>query len=240
MTVQWSSLNGPVPMRLLAQSGVVSWAGASMRKRPSRYRKPGELLPRPTGGDGDLLRPGGGDVGDVLERGADERALAVGVEVLDEGVGVERRAVVELDAVAERDLPLGEVGVRGDRLRQVRDHLVLGVRDHQRVVDGGADLDAGDGEAGRRRAPATAGLGLEAVDDRAAGLGAARRRGRRRDPREQGGGADDATSRSCRQLRAQCGADAWRSHRSGPPGPPRPVARYRPFRKVTGRYPTGT
>ena len=170
---------------------------------------------------------------DRLESGADQRALAVRLEVLHHRGGVERRAVVELDAVTERDRPLGEVGVGLHRLGEVRHHLVLGVGHHERVVDRGADLDARDGEPGARRAPAAGGLRLEPVGDRAAGLGrcCCWRRGARRRGHEHRRCARRARApqhrRGCEHAcRRQCASSCM------DPDPPGLA-----HAQVTGRYP---
>ena len=98
----------------------------------------------------------------------EQHAALEAVEVELDRVGVERLAVVELDAVAESDRPLRVVGVVVDRLREVRDVLTFVVGDGERVVDGLEHLDPTRRELRRRRAEATEGFGLEAIGERPA------------------------------------------------------------------------
>ena len=186
--------------------------------------EPGELGPRRRGRDRELERA----VDRHVRRCPRARRRAAGwcgrrSKFWSDGVGVERRSVLELDAVAEHDRPLGEVGVGRHRLRQVGDHLRLGVGHHQRVVDGGADLDARDRELGGGGAPSGAGLGLEPVGDGAARLRRCGRAdalgngGEQRGGAGHGGGHHDDLGQAPAQGRV-CDVPARTFTCSAPPG----------------------
>jgi hypothetical protein len=93
---------------------------------------------------------------DVGEHEAEQQRVAalvgaaVGVEVVLDDLGGEVGAVVELDAVAQLDGPLGEVVVGGDGLGEVRHVLALGVGHGEGVVDGPDHHHPGDGELALR------------------------------------------------------------------------------------------
>ncbi len=118
--------------------------------------------------DGRALDLGQG-AGGVGRRGLEQ------VEVLLEHLGGQRAAVVEGDAVAELEGPLGEVGVGLVGGGQERRVGALGGLHDQRVVDRVHDVVAGGGGGGDAGQPAVA-LGLEADGDGAALLRLARRR----------------------------------------------------------------
>ena len=86
-------------------SGVSSWAGASMRKRPSRYRN------QSNSGHGRLVvtvtssGPVAATVLMSFRRSAESGLLRYSSMFAHERRAVERRAVLELDAVTERDHP---------------------------------------------------------------------------------------------------------------------------------------
>jgi hypothetical protein len=111
-----------------------------------------------------------GDRVDRLEGDLGEARGDLVVEVHRDRVGVERRAVVEGDALPRREGPLGEVVVRLDVLEQVRLGDAVLVRLHEVVVDGLEDLVARDGARRAGRRPRVRGVGLDAVDDGAAPL----------------------------------------------------------------------
>ena len=111
---------------------------------------------------------GGFDVVDGRQRGAGQRAVQAAVDVELHRRAVERRAVLELDAVAEVHRPLRVVGVVLDALDEVGHGLAVLVVGEQRVAD-----RAQHGQAARRGRhpvwrPRVGRVGLEAVDERAA------------------------------------------------------------------------
>jgi hypothetical protein len=108
----------------------------------------------------------GGDVVDRAHGRTGHRpGLAVPLDVGDHRLGVERGAIVELDALAQRHRPDGEVVVGLEGLREERLGLAVLVAVEQRVVEGPGHHPAGRRPGVRPGRPA-GGLGLEAHGDR--------------------------------------------------------------------------
>ena len=99
-------------------------------------------------------------LGQILQGARDQQSAGVAVEVVDHGVGVERRAVGERDAFAHLDREQRRVLVGLDALAEERVHLQV-VAGHEQRLDEGPDAHVAVRVAlHRRRRPWGADLGL--------------------------------------------------------------------------------
>ena len=225
-------MNGPVPTGCERSASSLSTGSQPRRRRHVAgltHQRERERRPRRVHLDDDRHRIGRVD-GDACRLGRKMlpvRRQSWRGEVLGDRRAVERRAVVERDAGASLDRPLGEVGVRGDRLGEVWRGLAIRVRHRQGVVDVADHLMAGDRAQHLGRPPRAEGVGLDAHDDLATGRGLrcrcrgepARRRclgaAGRRGPRERPSHSASSSPRCC----CRCS----RHHRRRPAGrTPRP------------------
>jgi hypothetical protein len=130
-----------------------------------------ERRPRRLHVDAHRHRVDDGDVRDVVEHEDEEQRrtgrelAAVRIEVVLDDLGVERRAVGELDARANLDGPRLVVGAGRDRRRQIGDVIALVVGHGEVVVQRAGHLDAGDGELRLGQAPTAGGLRVERERD---------------------------------------------------------------------------
>ncbi len=183
-----------MPDRLgVARLGVVELGLGEHADAPAAPEVGREADPGAHGGDGDLVLAGHLDVVDVVEHEDEQEGrprrvgdglagrpladvAAVGVEVVLDHLGGQGGAVVEGDALAHGEGPLGEVVVGLDAGEEVGVVATVLVGHDQRVVHRPGDGDAGDGQLGLGQAPPVGGLGLQPVRQRAAADGVVGRR----------------------------------------------------------------
>ena len=152
-----------------ARLSVVQLCGGGDPESPIQVQEHVEVHPRLRHGDGHGERIGHSNVCDVREADSEGRTLAHGIEVQLDRVRVERFPVVERDALAERDRPMGVRGIMGDGLGEIRRVVALVVEHGERVVNRARNSDAGNSKGCSRDAPPARGLSFNAVRERPSG-----------------------------------------------------------------------